>query len=115
MEKTLRQVVADYQNEILGRDVMPDRAIDILKELSALYGNILDRIKDTQLIYNKVLLTHLEVEKSANKATIKAQTSDEYQNLLEAINTKELVKKMMSSLNRYTDYKREEMKTLKYQ
>lgn len=112
---TLREKVNEYQNEILQGEVLPERAIEILKELSALYGNILDRIKDTEFTYNKILLTHFETEKSANRATIKAKTTKEYQDLLEALNTKELVKKMMSSLNRYTDYKKEEMKTLKYQ
>jgi hypothetical protein len=112
---TLRERVNEYQNEILVGEVLPDRAIEILKELSALYGNILDRIKDTQLAYNTILLTHLEIEKTANRATIKAQTTTEYQNFLEALNTKELVKKMISSLNRYTDYKKEELKVLRFQ
>ncbi len=114
MDKTIRELIAEYQNEIM-RDLTPDRIADILKEISALYGNILDRVKDTEMIYNKVLLTYLEAEKVANRATIKSKITQEYQDLKDATNTEKLALKMISSLNKLLRLKENEYKTTKYQ
>jgi hypothetical protein len=115
MEKTIREIIRDYQNEMLNNDLLPQRAVEILNSVSALYGNILDQIKDTEIVYNKILLKNYETEKTANRAKIKSEISPEYQNYREAINTEKLLKKMISSLNRCIDLKKEEMRNLRYQ
>ena len=115
MNKTLRETIQDYQNEIINTDLLPDRTAVILTELSALYGNILDRIKDTEMVYNKVLLYHLEAEKTANRAKIKAEITQEYSDMKDATNTEKIAIQLIRSLGKFLKVKENEISTLKYQ
>ena len=64
---TIREIISKHQNELAKGDLMPARAADILTELSALFGNVLDEVAVREVAYHKVLLLALETEKSANK------------------------------------------------
>lgn len=112
---TIRERINAYQSEIIRGELLPERAAVILTELAALYGNILDRIKDTEMAYNKVLLGHLEQEKKANRARIKAEISPEYQELKDAANAEKVALQMIRSLNRYLKAKENERGTARYQ
>ena len=112
---TIRERISAYQNEILSKDLQPDRASVILTEISALYGNILDRIKETEMIYNKVLLQYLEEEKKANRAKIKAEISKEYADMKDATNTEKVAIQLIRSLGKFLKVKENEISTLKYQ
>lgn len=113
--QSIRERINAYQGEILAGDLLPERAAIILNELSALYGNILDRIKDTEMIYNKVLLKHLEEEQKANRAKIKAEITDEYQDLKDATNTEKVAIQMIRSLSKFLKAKENEYQTAKFQ
>ena len=115
MSKTLRETIQDIQNEILSKDLLPDRTAELLTIISALYGNILDQIKDTEMAYNKVLLFHLDEEKTANRAKIKAEITQEYSNLKDAINTEKVAIQLIRSLGKFLRVKENEISTLKFQ
>jgi len=115
MEQTIRQRINGYQAEILKGDLLPERAAIILNEISSLYGNILDRIKDTEMIYNKVLLDELNKEQKANRAKIRAEITDEYQDMKDATNTEKVAIQMIRSLSKFLKAKENEYQTVKFQ
>lgn len=97
---TIRELIANYQEEVKG-DLMPHRAAEILKDLSALIGNCNKEIREADFDYNKVLLRCYEQEETANRAKIVSEISPEYQRKREAKDTKELVIEMIRSMKYY--------------
>src|SRR3990167_4658645 len=99
MAKSIREIIKEIQNEIqTTADLMPERAAELLNKLASLYGNCNDRIREKDIVYNQVLLLALDGEKTANRAKIKAETSEAYKEMREARDTKELVKQLIGSL-----------------
>ena len=115
MDKTLRERLDDYQNEMLNKNLVPDRAAIILTELSSLYGNVNDRILETDLAYNRVLKDALDINEKTNRATIQAKTTDEYKQMMIAKNTEKELLALIRSLNRFLKVKEDELRTVKYQ
>ena len=76
-ETSIRDRVKNIQNEILAGNLTPARASEMLTELSAIFGNVNEEIRTRDVEYNKVLLTYYESEATANRAKIKAETSDD--------------------------------------
>lgn len=103
-------MISDYQNEILKGNLLPVRASEILTELSALLGNINDRITETDMLYNKVLLEYLETEKTANRAKIKANITKEYEDMKNARNTEKVALEIIRGLKYYLKAKEDEYK-----
>src|ERR1044072_1425151 len=96
---TVRDLITERQAEVRNSpDLLPDRAAEILAELSALLGSINDEIRKRDVEYNLILLQALESETKANRAKIKAQTSEEYLRMREARDTKEVCLEMIRSL-----------------
>lgn len=95
---TIREYIEKYQNEILKGNLLPERAAEILTEISALLGNINAQITETEINYNLVLKKCFDSEKTANRAKIEAGTTQEFREMKEARNTKELAIEMMRSL-----------------
>lgn len=108
--KTIREIVLDAQNRVYDTNLLPDEAVELLKTLSSVYGNVLDEIQITELKYNHILLAELDKEKTASKAKIRAEISQEYQDFLMAKNTEKLLIKLMSSLKTFIQSKRDEMR-----
>lgn len=104
-------MIKKRQNEILssGDQLDPIRAAQILTELSALYGNILDEVKKRQMIYGEKLVEILDTEKSVAKAEAKAKATSEYESLLEAKNTDKLCLELIRSIKYYLRAKEDEM------
>lgn len=113
--ETIRDRINAYQSEILQGDLLPERASIILNELSSLYGNILDRIKDTEMIYNKILLKYLDEEQKANRAKIRAEISQEYADMKDATNTEKVTIQMIRSLSKFLKVKENEYQAAKFQ
>ncbi len=95
---TIREHIMGYQNEILKGNLLPQRAAEILTEIAALIGNINVQIMETEISYNLVLKRCFDSEKTANRAKIEAGTTQEFREMREARNTKELAIEMMRSL-----------------
>lgn len=106
---TILKLILERQAEVRNSaDLLPDRAAEILAELSALLGSINDEIRKRDVEYNIVLLNALESETKANRAKIKAQTSQEYLRMREARDTKEVCIELIRSLKYFLKAKQEE-------
>lgn len=106
---TIRELIKERQNEVLkSKDLMPARAAEILVELSALIGNCLDEIRNRDLEYNRVLLHFYQTEEKANRAKIRAESTQEYEAKREARDTKELVIEIIRSIKYFLRDKEEE-------
>jgi len=114
-EKTIRQRVLDIQNEILAGNLTPARSSEMLVELSAIFGNVNDEIRMRDVNYNKVLLNFYETEETANRAKIKAETSQEYILKREARDTKELIVELTRSLKYFLRSAEEEFRIGSFQ
>lgn len=108
--KTIRELINDYQSEVLRGNLLPGRASEILVDLSALIGNILDRITETDMAYNKVLLNHYDSQKTANRAKIMAGTTKEYQEMKDARNAEKVAMELIRSLKYFLKAKEDEYK-----
>lgn len=113
--KTIREIIGDYQSEVARGNLMPERAAEILSELSALLGNIGEEITRTEIAYNKVLMKCYDEESTANRAKIKAGITSEFEQMRIARNTKELCLEMMRSLKYLLKAKSEEFQSGHYQ
>jgi hypothetical protein len=106
----IRDLIRRYNEEILNHDLTPDRASEILVEVSALVGNINDEIKKTEMAYNNLLLSYLESEPKANRAKIKVDCSPENESKIEARNTMMSADYLIKSLKYYLRTKESEYK-----
>ena len=114
-DKTIREIVRELQNEILNTDLQPERAAEILNKLSALMGNVLDQITNSDMSYNAVLMSAYKAETKANRAKILAENSEEYRQKREAKDTKELLDSLISSLKYFLRGKENEYKSVRFQ
>jgi len=112
---TVRDHIESIRREVRDTDLLPDRAAELLNQLSALLGNVLDEIRDADMDYAVVLLKHLDSEEAANRAKIRAQTTPEYLRSREARDTKEIVVELARSLKYFLKVKEEEMRLSRYQ
>ena len=107
---SVRDLVHGYQREIRDTDVQPERAAELLMKLTALLGNVLSEIREADYDYSVVLLRELESSEKANRATIRAAISPEYQRRQEARNLHALVVELVRSLKIFIKAQAEEMR-----
>jgi hypothetical protein len=113
---TVRARVKGYQREIQqASDLLPDRAAELLMQLSALMGNCADEIREADSEYAVTLLHFLDTEKKANRAKIRAEISPEFRRKQEARDTKELVIELTRSLKYFLRVKSEELQMARHQ
>jgi hypothetical protein len=98
---TIRDLVAEYQLRVTKENLGPAEAAEILKDLTALIGNVNTEIRQADFEYSKKLLSCYELEEKANRAKIMAEVSPEYMRKREAKDTKELVIELIRSLKYY--------------
>lgn len=79
-------------------NLSPVQVAELLVQLSAIKGNVNDELTRREMAYNRKLLYFLETEEKANRAKIKANTSEEYEQLREAKNCLESVDSMEGTL-----------------
>jgi hypothetical protein len=103
-------MINSYQIEILKGNLLPERTATILVELSSLLGNISEEILQRDVAYNKVLLSYLEVEKSANRAKIKSDITPEYESMRTARNAEKVAVEMIRSLKYLLKAQQEEFR-----
>jgi len=113
---SVRGIIKDFQREIRDTDLLPERASEILAKSAALMVNVNDEIRERAMIYNKKLLEILDQEnKSVAKARVIAETTQEYEDYLEAKNTKEALLELIRSLKYFLRAKEEEFGISKFQ
>ena len=99
---TLREKVLELQKEIANpKTLTPDRAAEILLDLTARLSFVNDQIRERDVAYNVKLLACYEKEEKANRAKIIAETSPEYILKREARDTRELMIELMRSIKFY--------------
>ena len=98
MTRTVRDMVAEIQLELLAADVEPARGRVLLVKLTALIGNINTEIREADLLYARVLADVLDDAKTVAKARIIAELTPAYARKREAHDTHELVTEMSRSL-----------------
>lgn len=113
--QSVRDLIKERQTEIRSTDLQPPRAAEILTELAALLGNVLDQIRKCDVEYNVVLLNHLQRAQKASHAKIEAETTREYLAKREASDLKVLTLEMIRSLKFFLRAKEDEKQTTKYQ
>lgn len=107
---TVREMIRAIQDEILTTDLAPVRASELLTRLTALMGNCSTEIRESEFEYAHVLLKYLEADEAANRARIRAETTQEYLRKREARDTKELVMELIRSLKYLLRTAEEEMR-----
>lgn len=108
---TIRDMVRKLQIEIRETaDMPPHRASEILVELTALYANVIDEVRESEFAYNAVLLSHLDGEEAANRAKIRAQNTDAYRRMRLAKDTDKTVVELIRSLKTVVRARQEEMR-----
>lgn len=107
---TIRLLVKAAQKEIGEGELLPQRAAELLGQLTALMGNVNDEIRVADMEFARVLLAHLESSEAANRAKIRAETTPEYLRKREARDTKELVVELIRSLKYVLKAQSEEMR-----
>jgi len=96
--KTIKNLIEEKRNEVHKENLQPPEAAELLKDLSALMGNVLSEIRQRDYDYNLVLQKCRKEEKSAVDAKISAETSKEYLAKREAEDTQKVVKEMVAGL-----------------
>lgn len=113
---SVRDLVKGYQREVQQTaDLLPDRAAELLMQLTALMGNIADEIREADSEYAVTLLHFLDTEKKANRARIRAEISPEFRRKQEARDTEKLVTELTRSLKYFIRVKERELDAARYQ
>jgi hypothetical protein len=95
---TVRERVKAIQGELLGGDVVPARARELLMTLTSLLGNCGMEVTRADAAYTAVLAQWLETDGKANRARIHAELTPEYAARQDARATQVLVIEMIRSL-----------------
>lgn len=112
---TIRELVKIRQDECRNVDILtPQRASEILVELSALLGNCNEEILKRDIEFNKYLMECYQKETKVNRAKIMAEVSPEYEAKQVARNVKELVIELIRSLKYFLKNKAEELEHINY-
>jgi regulator of sirC expression with transglutaminase-like and TPR domain len=107
---SVRELIESYRRELRDEDLSPNRAAEVLQRLTALLGNVLSEIREAEAAYNLVLLTALDADEAANRATIRAKTTPEYARSREAQDTQKVLVEMIRSLKVVLKSQQEEMR-----
>lgn len=95
---TVRDMIRGFEKEIRGGDLAPVRASEVLVDLTSLLSTVLEEIREADMAYANVLLTHLDGEEAANRAKIRAQITPEYARAREARDTQIVLVELIRSL-----------------
>ena len=113
---SVRDLIKSYQREVQQTpDLLPERAAELLMQLTSLLGNCSDEIREADSQYAVTLLHFLDTEKKANRAKIRAEISPEFRRKQEARDTKELVIELTRSLKYYLKAKQDEYAMSRHQ
>lgn len=109
-EPSVRERIRVMQVQLRDGGVTPQMARESLVMLTALFGNVNEELREADLFYKTVLLAAYQTEETANRAKIRAETSQEYLRAREAKDTRDLVVEMIRSCKVYLRSLDEEMR-----
>lgn len=109
-----RELIEKIQVEVITGDITPSRAGELVAQLSSLLGNVNVALNSLQMVYNKKLAEILKEQKTVTKAHIIAETTKEYEQLLDLKGIREMVMEMIRSMKILVKIKLEEYREAKY-
>jgi hypothetical protein len=109
-EPTVRSLIGSIQVEVRDTEVDPGRAAELVTKLTVLYAAVLDVVTKREMEFNEVLSRLMDEDMPANRAKIRAQTTDEYQALREAQNVEKSTLQLIQSLKTLVKLRQEEMR-----
>ena len=98
---TLRAQIDAIQVQALSGNLTPVTASLAALEASALLGNCLEEVRETEVAFHRLLLGYLDAGEPLNRAQIRAKTSAEYQRLREAQNLHAMLLEVYRGLKGY--------------
>lgn len=107
---SVRDRIKAIQVQLRDEAISPAVARVALVQLTALLGNVNDEQRFADHEYKLVLLGCLQGDEAANRARIRAEVTPQYQRLMEAKDTAELVVEMIRSCKAYLKSLDEEMR-----
>lgn len=107
---SIRDRIRQIQVRLRDDAMTPDVARASLVALTALLGNVSDELRVADVEYRRHLLKCFEVEETANRAKLRADTSPEYERYRTAKDTQTLVTEMVRSCRAYLRSLDEEMR-----
>ncbi len=107
----IREIIEKYRIELTStKDLTAGRASEILVELSALLGNIVEDIREKDMAYINSVATLYQMDERPSMVRIKLLTSQQYKDKIEAKDNKTICSALIKSLASYLKIKEEEMK-----
>ena len=107
---TIRDMIEEIRVESGTENLQPPRGANLLRTVTSLLGNLNARIRETDMTYKKKLLQCFSQEKKANRSKIIAETTQEYMDMREARDLKELAIEISRSLKYFLRCWEEELK-----
>jgi len=103
--KSASQLIEDYRRELRDTDVDRHRAAEIRVKLSALYGNVTEQMRKTEMAYNQKYAEVLAVNDSVAKAEVLSKITPEYIEYKTARDLEKVLLEMIRSLKHYVEAK----------
>lgn len=100
-EPSIRDRIKAIQKDLRDGALTPDMARESLVQLTALYGNVIEEARESDIAYKKVLLASLQRGEAANRAKIEAECSPEYERARTAKDFERFTLESIRSLKKY--------------
>jgi hypothetical protein len=107
---TVRERLSAIQRRVIAGAVTPKDASEIELQLSALLGNIQAAVREADIAFNEELMRCFQSEEKANRARIRAETSEAYKQKREAKDAHALAIELIRSLRSMQRMYSEEMR-----
>ncbi len=102
--------IAVIQKNLSDGALTPDMARESLVQLTALYGNVIEEARVSDIAYKQVLRAALYANEKANRAKIEAECSPEYARARAAKDVERVTLEMIRSLKTYMRSLEEELR-----
>lgn len=109
-----KEIIEKYRLELTSiKDLTVGRASEILVELSALLGSIVEEIREKDMAYINSVAYFYQQNERPSMVKIKLLTSQKYNEKIEARDNKSICSALIKSLTFYLKIKAEELKESK--
>jgi hypothetical protein len=107
---TIRDMLRKLQIEAKDLDLPPHRMADMLVQLTSLYANVIEEVRESEFAYKAVLFGQLDTEEAASRAKIRAENTDAYRRMRTAKDTERVTLELIRSLKVALRTKHEELR-----
>ena len=107
---TIRDMLRKLQIESKDLELPPHRMADMLVQLTSLYANVIEEVRESEFAYKAVLLSQLDSEEAASRAKIRAENTEAYRRNRIAKDTEKVTLELIRSLKVALRTKHEDMR-----